>query len=352
MYRGNYTLIGQELSMFTRKLEAQLRYQGIPYQWQYKCQENTAAIDARAGTRFIPVLTTPDGWFISDTIALGPLLHGRFHEVPVIPRTAAQRGACFVLEDFFNHWLPRHALHSRWCYPDNVSVIGQKFGLNVLLGKSIDEAPSESEQTQIAGFGQIMRDAFGAAACEVQGAGPDKKKHIQDDLTRMLAILRAHFEQHDFLLGGRACLADFALVGPFKAHFLLDPEPRSWLGEHLVVMEDYVERVWSGALADTDWLANDAIPDTMEPLFEHALNTYQRFAASSLEASVTGEKFFELDLGDGPFTARSMKRLEKARLHVQDELQRCAAEGSPLSATGVMDFYLKPAMFSPPQRTS
>ena len=30
MYRGTYALIGSELSMFTRKLEAQLRYQNIP----------------------------------------------------------------------------------------------------------------------------------------------------------------------------------------------------------------------------------------------------------------------------------------------------------------------------------
>jgi glutathione S-transferase len=332
--------------MFTRKLEAQLRYQEIPYQWQYKSQANTAEIDARAGTRFIPVLVTPDGWFISDTIALGPFLHDRFHETPVIPPTPAQRGACFVLEDFFNHWFPRHALHSRWCYPDNVRVIGQKFGMNVLLGKSIEDTPSQSEQAQIADFGQVMLDMFGAAACEVQGAGPDMKKHIQSDLARIVALLSAHFEQHDFLLGGRACLADFALVGPFKAHFLLDPEPRSWLGKHLVVLEDYVERVGSGALTDTDWLANDALPKTVTPLFEHALNTYQRFAASSLEAAAAGEKYFELNLGDGSFTARSMKRLEKARLHVRDELQRCGAEHSSLSTSGVMDFYLKPPMFS------
>jgi glutathione S-transferase len=346
MYRGSYTLIGQELSMFTRKLEAQLRYQEIPYQWQYKSQANSAEIDARAGTRFIPVLTTPDGWYISDTIALGPFLHDRFHETPVIPQTPAQRGACFVLEDFFNHWFPRHALHSRWCYPDNVTVTGERFGMNVLLGKSIDDKPSESEQAQIVDFGQVMLDSFGAAACEVQGAGPDKKKDIQGDLAKIVSILRAHFEQHDFLLGRRACLADFALVGPFKAHFLLDPEPRSWLGEDLVMMEDYVERVWSGALADSDWLAGDVLPETVMPLFEHAMNTYQRFAASSLEAAAAGEKFFELDLGDGPFTARSMKRLEKARLHVRDELQRCGAENSCLSATGIMDFYLQPPIFT------
>ena len=156
-----------------------------------------------------------------------------------------------------------------------------------------------------------------------------------------MALLSAHFEQHNFLLGGRACLADFALVGPVKAHFLLDPEPRSWLGGNLPMLEDYVERVWSGALTGTDWLPTDVIPDTVIPIFEHALKTYQRFAASSLEAAGKGEKLFELDLGDGPFTARSMKRLEKARSHVQDELLLCGAKDSSLKICGIMDFYLR-----------
>ncbi len=342
MYRGTYTLIGQELSMFTRKLEAQLRYQGIPYQWEYKGQHNGANIEARGGTRFIPLLRTPDGWCISDTIAIGPMLHDRFHEVPVLPASSAQRSASFVLEDFFNHWLPRHALHSRWCYPDNVLVTGPKFGMNVLLGKSIEDDLTAEEQAQIADFGHFMLDAFGAAACEVQGAGPDKKEEMQSDYGKMLSILGKHFEQHDFLLGGRACLADFALVGPVKAHFLEDPEPRSWLGEHLNSMEAYVDRVWSGAKANAEWLADDAIPETLQPLFNYALNNYQRFAASSLEAAAKGEKYFELDLGHGPFTARSMKRLEKARLHVQDEVLRCEGQNSSLKESGILDFYLRP----------
>ena len=60
MYRGTYTLIGSELSMFTRKLEAQLRYQGVPYRWRFKTLERTAAIEQRARTRFIPLLETPE----------------------------------------------------------------------------------------------------------------------------------------------------------------------------------------------------------------------------------------------------------------------------------------------------
>jgi len=326
--------------MFTRKLEAQLRYQAIPYQWRFKTLEQARDIEARAGTRFVPLLETPDGWMLNDTISIGPMLHERFGEAPVIPATPAQRGACFILEDFFNHWLPRHALHSRWCYPDNVKAAGENFGMNLVLGKSIDATLSDAERQQVAGTGQMMLDAFGAAACEVQGAGPDQKDAVRSDFDKIMALLSNHFDKHDFLLGGRACLADFALVGPSMAHFLLDPEPRSWLGTYLPMLEDYVARVWSAAAQGAQWLAGDEIPETVYPLFDHVRRTYQVFARKSIEAAGAGEKFFELDLGDGPFTARSMKRLDKARLHVRDELQRCAAANSHLKSTAIMDFYL------------
>ena len=340
MYKGVYTLIGQELSMFTRKLEAQLRYQHIPYQWEIKSQEKSAAVNARVGTHFIPILKTPDGWMLNDTISIGPFLHDRFNNCPVIPSTSAQRGACFVLEDFFNHWYPRHALHSRWCYPENVVITGQRFGNNVLLGKHIDAELSDKEKLQIKDFGEVMHSSFGAAACEVQGAGPEKSDAIKADFARLLNLLVDHLTNNKFLLGDRACLADFALVGPFAAHFLLDPEPRSWLGQHLQSMENYVDRVWSGAKSGAHWKSNDQLPEGLLPIFEYAINHYQRFAAESIRAAGKGEKFFELDLGDGPFTARSMKRLEKARIHVQDELLRAGSNKSSLCNCGVMSYYL------------
>ena len=107
------------------------------------------------------------------------------------------------------------------------------------------------KKLRVEGFGEVMLNTFGAAACEVQGAGPDKSDAIKADFARLLELLVAHFKENNFLLGGRACLADFALVGPFVAHFLLDPEPKSWLGEHLPLFEDYVARVWGGARSDT-----------------------------------------------------------------------------------------------------
>ena len=44
MYPGEYTLIGNELSFFTRKLEAQLRFQQIPWRYQFKTEARREAL--------------------------------------------------------------------------------------------------------------------------------------------------------------------------------------------------------------------------------------------------------------------------------------------------------------------
>ena len=343
MYRGEYSLIGSELSMFTRKLEAQLCFQKIPFKWRMKTAADTEAIQQRGGTRFIPLLETPDGWMIHDTIAVGPMLSDRFNEVPVIPATPTLRTLCFVLEDYYNHWLPRHALHSRWCYEDNVKVAGRGFGMNIVLGKSIEADLSAEEEKQVAEMGSFMRDSFGLFACGVQGAGVDQKEAVTADFQVMMTQLASHFKEHAFLLGDRPCLADFALAGTAKAHFLIDPEPRSWLKENESMLEDYVARVFNSDHNGLNWNEGDKIPETLLPILEHAIKNYQAFALNSIKAAANGEKEFKLDLGYGEFTARSMKRLDKSRLHVQDEINRCNGWETELKDLGILGLYEHPA---------
>ncbi len=341
MYRGTYTLIGSELSMFTRKLESQLRYQNIPHIWKYKGIGGGGELEKRAGTRFIPLLETPDGWLLNDTIAIGPMLSARFREAPVLPETPIQRAASFIIEDYLNHWFPRHALHSRWIDLDNAMDAGKHFGVNMLLGKSIEDDLTSEEAEKVAGMGKVMRDSFGLGACDVQGAGADKAEEVQRDFDTMMGLFKQHFAAHDFLLGDRACLADFALAGPAKAHFIQDPLPISWLAaqDNEAMLRAFVDRIYEGKEAGTSYLSGDEIPETLVPILEHARSNYQPFARASIEAAMRGEKTFELDLGQGPFTARSMKRLDKARLHVRDELQGLALAGSALESAGVLGLY-------------
>ena len=175
-----------------------------------------------------------------------------------------------------------------------------------------------------------------------QSAGVDKKAEMQRDFRSIMGLLSDHFKEHDFLLGGRACLADFALAGTAQAHFLVDPEPRSWLGEHEGMLEDYVARVYRGGDESQSYSFEKELPQTLIAILKHALDNYQRFAMSSIMAAAKGEKYFTLDLGHGEFTARSMRRLDKARLHVQNEILKAKIEASDFQEIGILEHYLKP----------
>jgi glutathione S-transferase len=343
MYEGLYSLIGVEFSFFSRKLEAQLSYQEIPFNWKFKSAEITQEVETKAGTRFIPVLETPDGWTIHDTIAIGPMLNDRFYETPVIPDDSTLRALCFIVEDYFNHWFSRHVLHSRWCYEDSVTHAGRGFGMNIILGKSKTESLSAEEEEKISGMAAMMRDGFGIAACKAQGAPEDQSEILQTDLKSIIAMLLNHLENSPFIFGGRASLADFALAGALKAHFLEDPAPRSWLESELEALEQYVDKVYSGPAKENSWADFETLEPTLKPLLEHLVSHYHIFAGESIKGAVKGEKYFTCEVPSGPITARTMRRLDKSRLHVQQELKRVKAfDNDYLKASGALDYYAMP----------
>lgn len=346
MYKGEYQLVGSEMSFFTRKLEAQLRFQNIPWRWQFKTEQRKAELETRAGTHFIPLLKTPDKWVLHDTIAIGPMLNDRFRERPVIPESPLQRACCFILEDACNHWLGRVCVHSRWCYPDNVAWVGPRFGANMMLDRSIEVAFSAEELEQLGGVGPMMYEGFGKSVCEYNGVGPDQGEAVQGDFHNMLDALATHFEEHDFLLGARPCLADFALAGASKAHFICDPTPVSWLGKHRDMLFDYTGRCFGEWDKPTEtWPSGDQVPDTLSALLDYLQGTYFHFASANIAAGLAGEKYYEYDYGFGPTRARTQRRLNVARLHVQDELLRLGADTNGnirqlFAGRGILEHYL------------
>mgnify|MGYP000002880330 FL=1 len=346
MYSGEYQLVGSEMSFFTRKLEAQLRCQQVPWRYLFKTEERKAELEARAGTHFIPLLVTPDKWLIHDTIAIGPMLSDRFRERAVVPESPLQRACCYILEDAFNHWLGRVCVHSRWCYPDNVAWVGPRFGANMMLDRSIDVPFSAAELEQLAPIGPMMHDGFGQGVCEVNGAGPDQAAAVQGDFKNLLDALAVHFAENDFLLGERPCLADFALAGASKAHFICDPEPQSWLGERSAMLHEYTGRFfgdWQGELAP--WPADDRVPGSLQVVLDYLQGSYYQSAPANIAAGLAGEKYYEFDFGFGTTRARTQKRLNVARLHVQNELQRLgagdnAAVKALFARRGILEHYL------------
>ncbi len=348
MFEGSYTLWGGEHSLFTRKLQAMLNYLSVDYEFRLKTGEAGPAVEARLGTHFIPGLETPEGWFIHDTTPIGLMLSAKYPERTVVPSSPIQRIAAHLLEDWADEWFGRYAVSSRWCYPHNVDHVAKGFYAN-RIGKFMDEGLTTEEEAEAAEMIVMVRDNFGLNACANRGCGPDQAEAVRRDFEALMKSADSHYTKHSFLLGDRATLGDFTFAGLFKAHIEADPEPRTWIESCAPEMINHMNRVFGSRADESDYLADDQLPETLLPFFTHMLDTYHQFLRVSREALAAGEKWCEVDLGEGPVRMRSLKYSEVSRCHIKKEIESLnqddrAAVDAVLGAMGVLDAYLMPAL--------
>ena len=346
MFDGSYKLWGSEHSLFTRKLQAMLNYLDVDYEFCLKTEDARADVENRLGTHFIPGLQTPEGWFVHDTTPIGLMLDAKYPQRQIVPATPVQRIAAHLLEDWSDEWFGRYAISSRWCYPHNIEHVALGFYANA-IGKFVSEGLTAEEQVTAVQTITAVRDNFGLRACANRGCGPDQAAAVKADFQSLMTHVDAHYQQHQFLLGDRASLGDFTFAGLFKAHMAADPEPRAWVEASAPRLLDAMERVFQARSDDGGYLANDELPATLEPLFEHMRHTYHQFLVVSREALAAGEKWCEIDLGEGMVRMRSLKYSEVSRAHIRNEIEGLsaadrAAVDRVLGPMGVLDAYLLP----------
>jgi hypothetical protein len=213
------------------------------------------------------------------------------------------------------------------------------------IGKFVSEGLTVEEQATAVQTITAVRDNFGLRACANRGCGPDQAAAVKADFQSLMTHVDAHYQQHQFLLGDRASLGDFTFAGLFKAHMAADPEPRAWVEASAPRLLDAMERVFQARSDDGGYLANDELPATLEPLFEHMRHTYHQFLVVSREALAAGEKWCEIDLGEGMVRMRSLKYSEVSRCHIRNEIEQLSAEDRAavdrvLGPMGVLDAYL------------
>ena len=80
-------------------------------------------------------------------------------------------------------------------------------------------------------------------------------------------------------------------------------------------------------------------------MLDYLQGSYYQSAPANIAAGLAGEKYYEFDFGFGTTRARTQKRLNVARLHVQNELQRLGAGDNAdiqkqFVGRGILEHYL------------
>lgn len=263
---NQYTLYGSPASLYTGKVRAYLNYKNIPYREQIssmRVYKNT--IIPKTGVAMIPVVESPDGEFIQDTSVIIDTLEQAFPERSIYPTGPKQALVALLFELYGDEWMRLPAMHYRWNFPeDNLEFIKHQFGSSVAPGmpKFVQKWLGKKVVAKFSGYVKPL------------GITPKTIPAIESWYEELLQQLNSHFEQHDFLLGSCPSIGDYGLMGPLYAHLYRDPYPGKLMKAKAPNVAAWVERMNDSQNISGEFLADDAIPSSLEPILARMFKEY------------------------------------------------------------------------------
>ncbi len=251
----NYTLYGSQMSYFSGKARAYLDWKGVDYT-EYPPTPDVMrnVIVAKVGWPVIPVVKTPDDRIVQDTADIIADIEASQPTPAVLPEGAVQRFVSYLIQLFADEWLIIPAMHYRWNH--NEDWIYSQFGKSA----APDGTPEEQYEA-----GKVVGGRF-RAFVPLLGVSDVTSPGIEASYEAFLADFSAHLERHDYVFGGQASLADFALYGPLYAHQYRDPYTGDLMQRIAPRVAAWVERLMAGAPSSGPLLSGDQIPDTLLPI--------------------------------------------------------------------------------------
>jgi len=255
-----HILYGGQLSYFTGKARAYLRWKDIPFEEHLATREiYKTIIVPRIGYRMIPVLITPDDLAIQDTTEIIDHFETITPKPSVFPSGPRQRLAAHLLELYGDEWLVIPAMHYRWTH--NRDFAYAEFGKLV----SPDATPEQQYED-----GKKTAEQF-EGAVGLLGATEEMAPAIEASYETLLEELNAHLTKYDFLFGSRPSNGDFGLIGPLYAHLYRDPASGALMKSKAPAVAAWVERMQSPEPLSGDFLADDVIPETLVPILQRQM---------------------------------------------------------------------------------
>lgn len=270
-----YLLYGSVPSLFTRKLEAALKFYRAPFEFRSKAsQPDVKALELRAGTHQIPLLQTPENGLLADTTPILEMLDHRFADRRLFP-PGPLGVLAHLVEECLDEWVARVMVHYRWHYPDSA-----RFASEII---------SEGDPVRA----EMVR-GWGPRACRATGTETAfHQQAAEAEYVRLLDVAEAQLGETRYLMGDRPTPADCMMLGGFWAHTLHDPDPRK-------VVEAYPRLLaWSASATDWDGQGDWApFPETTgfaRHVLAEMAGSYLPVLAGHTASIIEGRKAFSVD---------------------------------------------------------
>lgn len=327
--------MGAAGSPYTRKMRALLRYRGIPYR-MIGGGQGAAANRPQPKVRLLPTFYLPDAngntVAVTDSTPLIRRFEADYSSRSVLPSDPVIRFLDYLLEDYGDEWLTKCMFHFRWAHQANID----KAGSILPFYSRVDVVDG-----QVARLRKQITD-LQVGRLYVVGSNERTGPIIEASYHRFLEYFDSHLQSLPFAMGKRPGASDFGLCGQLTQLALFDPTTVAITVAEAPRVYGWTENTedLSGLDAsEDDWIARDAVPDTLRALLAEVGRVYVPFllgngaaiasGAERVDCIVDGEKWIQPPF---PYQAKCLQwiREERAALSAAD---RADLDGL-LSGTG------------------
>ena len=259
-----YVVFKSDISYFSGKLEAYLRYKAIPHSTVDADTKNMSAVAKNTGYKKMPAVQTADGKWLFDTTPMLQWFEQRYPQAPILPTDPALRFIALLLEDYGDEWLWRPAMWWRWQPRASRWALGWRIA------------------TEFAHpwFGRPFGFYFGRRQLKEwlwdDGVTKENEGDVRDMLFRELEFLEPLLDDQTYLLGSHPSAADFGYFGPMFRHFGNDPESAEVVRRHGPNTYEWLARLWNAKIdklpAEQLWVWPQS--DYWVPLLERIARDY------------------------------------------------------------------------------
>jgi glutathione S-transferase len=290
-------IVGAPGSPYSRKLRAVLRYRRIPHVWVQRGSREGRALP-RPRVELLPQLVFPGAKeALTDSSPLIRRLEGLHEGRSVLPDDPALAFLDALLEDYADEWLTKAMFHYRWAFEPDVAqaaaILPRWFRIDMPEAEAV-AAGKQFAERQIGRLGVV-------------GSNPTTAATIENSYRRLLSLLDARLTESPFVLGARPAAADFGLYGQLTQLAGFDPTPWSVALEvapRVVAWVDVVEDLSGHEPAGADWIAREALPETLRALFAEVGRVYAPFLLANVDAITHGAERVECTIDGRPWVQK------------------------------------------------
>lgn len=296
-----YRIWQGQTSPYSYKVMTYMNFKGIPYKRVNANMMDLEWIKKIAGQSIVPVLLTPDDQVMQDSTPIleyfeKQLCKDQNPQKSTIPEDNQLAFIMWLIEDFCDEYLTRMQMHTRWGNEQNRQTLSHKIARNILYAMP---------GMQVKDLAPVLLNRQSTFNSHLGVADDDAKTNMDQQVIDLLAILEQHFTEHQFLLGMRPSIADFALYGPLKIHLYNDPQSNEILEtlapktcNWLDTITDFGDtRGCAGQTEFGDWInLTQGCPASLTSLLNFIAKTYIPLNRAAAPAAIAREKTFEADI--------------------------------------------------------